>query len=113
MPLAGQTTYSSSTPVALLEPYIVGAAPTVFYAGSTAVSAAIIATGFWSACGYGSRSGVGMRVGDLLLHTQLTTAGVPVKATLHAVVASTANQASTIASSGFNAAYDITVATAT
>lgn len=108
------STYSSSNPSALVQGFGSGM-PRVFVAQTTAVSSAIIATGFWAGCGAGGRAGyqAGMTLGDLLLHTQVTTAAVPVKATLHVVTASTAN-GSTSAASAFNAlAYDVTVATAT
>lgn len=108
------STFSSSDPAMMVDGFASGM-PRLFTAATTAVSSAIIATGFWVGYGAGGRGGyqAGMQLGDLLFHTQVTTAGVPVKATLHVCVSSSANVASTSLSSGYNAAYNVTVATAT
>ena len=85
--------------------------PRVWFYGSTHLVADITATGFFAACGYGSRSGaqVGMRVGDLLINRSSTDASAVGRTTMHSVVGSTANVTSTTASTGWSAAYDITV----
>jgi hypothetical protein len=88
----------------------------VFIAGTTYNSTDITAAGFWAGYGAGGRGGYqsGMRVGDILMHVASTgSAVVPGRVTMHSVIASSANVASTILSSGYNAAYDVTVASAT
>lgn len=114
MPTIANTTLPSSNPNLVIDGFASGM-PRLFVAATTAVSSAIIATGFWTGVGAGGRSGyqAGVQVGDLMMHTQVTTAGVPVKATLHVCIASTADQASTSASTGWNTAYNATFATAT
>jgi hypothetical protein len=96
-------------------------APQIWHYGSTHVVADIVATGFFAACGYGSRSAttptsappnranVGMRIGDLVLARCSSDAAVPGRMTIHSVIASTANQASTVASSGWFTGYDVTI----
>lgn len=108
------TTLGSSNPSMIIDGFASGM-PRVFACCTTSVSSAIITAGFFAGMGYGGRSGhqAGMRVGDLLLHTQVTTAAEPVRATLHVVTGSTADQASTSASTGWGANFNVTVATAT
>lgn len=88
--------------------------PALFVARTTNVSSAVVATGFWTGCGRGSRPNTaGMRVGDILLHIASTDSATPGRCTIHTVIDSTADQASTAASSGWNAGYNATVASAT
>ena len=81
--------------------------------GSTHLVSDITATGFFAGCGEGSRNvsnaNVGLRVGDLLINRSSTDSAAPGRTTMHSVIGSTANQASTSASSGWNTAYNITV----
>ena len=86
--------------------------PRMFVACTTSVSSAIIATGFWQGYGSGGRS-VGMQLGDILLHVASTNSATPGRVTTHSVIGSTANVASTSASSGYGAGYDVTVSSAT
>lgn len=86
--------------------------PRVFFYGSTHVVADVTGTGFFAACGDGSRSGpqVGMRVGDLLLNRSSSDAAVPGRTTIHSVIGSTFNGAgSTALSTNYSGAYDVTV----
>jgi hypothetical protein len=111
--------YGSSNPAIMMldgfgQPGAAGGAPRIFAYSSTHNSTDILATGFFAACGDGSRLGsIGMRPGDLLLNRASTGASIPGRVTTHSVISSTANVASTVASSGWNAAYDCTVASAT
>lgn len=115
MPSLVGTTIPTSDPQCLVERGFAGVGPAMYWAATTAVSSAVIATGFWVGYGVGGRTGnqVGLKVGDLFQHIQITTGGVPVKATTHVVIASTADQASTSASTGWGANYNVTIATAT
>lgn len=80
-----------------------GAMPRLFVFGSTNVSTGITGTGFLAGHGEGGKTNrnVGLRVGDIVLHVSSTDAGVPGKVTLHSIIGSTANVASTAASSAF------------
>ena len=111
--------YSSSNPAIMMldafgQPSAAGGAPRIFAYSSTHNSTDILATGFFTGCGYGGRpANIGMRVGDIVINTASTSASNPGRVTTHSVIASSANVASTVASSGYNAAYDCTVASAT
>lgn len=90
--------------------------PRLYVAGTTYPTSAISAVGFWS--GYGdlgrgvNHQQVGMRVGDVLLHISSTGSATPGQTSLHSVVATSANQASTVATTGWGAQYDVTVSSA-
>ena len=109
--------YSSSNPAIMMldgfgQPSAAGGAPRWFNYSSTHSSTDVLATGFFTGCGQGGRpANIGMRVGDIVINTANTasTSAIPGRVTMHSVIASTANFASTVASSGWNAAYDITV----
>lgn len=111
--------YSTSNPAIMMldafgQPSTAGGAPRWFNYSSTHNSTDILATGFFAGCGDGSRPAtIGMRPGDIVINRASTNAAIPGRVTMHSVVASTANVASTSASSGWNAAYDCTVASAT
>src|SRR3954469_14191300 len=104
--------YSSSNPAIMMldafgQPSGAGGAPRVFAYSSTHNSTDILATGFFGACGDGGRpANIGMRLGDIVINRASTSASIPGRVTTHSVIASTANFASTLASSGWNAAYD-------
>jgi hypothetical protein len=87
--------------------------PRIFVFGSTNVSTGITGTGFLAGHGEGGRTSrnIGLRRGDIVLHVSSTDAGVPGKVTLHSVIGSTANVASTSASSAFTSSfgYDCTL----
>ncbi len=79
-------------------------------------------TGFFAGCGAGSAEGsnsatppsnVGMRVGDLVICSESTGGGTPGRTFMGMVISSTADQASTIAATGWNAKYDVTISSAT
>jgi hypothetical protein len=108
------STLTSSNPSAIIDGFS-SLMPRVFIAQTTAVSSAIIATGFWQGYGAGSRGSnpVGMQLGDVLMHIASTGSATPGRVTMHSVIGSTSNVASTSLSSGYNAAYDVTVASAT
>lgn len=100
---------SSSDPVLIVQGFGLGA-PHVFAAQTTNVSSAITSTGFWSGCAEKGRgNNFGMRLGDILFHRCSTDSATPGRVTVHSVIATSANVASTVASSGFNAQYDATV----
>ena len=76
----------------------------------------IVATGYFAKCGYGSNNkssdasyAVGMRYGDLLLNRESSAGASPGRVSWHSVIGTTANQASTSASTGWNTAYDVSV----
>jgi hypothetical protein len=111
--------YSTSNPAIMMldafgQPSGAGGAPRIFAYSSTHNSTDILATGFFTGCGDGSRLGsIGMRPGDIVINRASTSASIPGRVTAHSVIASTANVASTSASSGWAAAYDCSVASAT
>lgn len=79
----------------------------------------IAATGFFAGAGAGgkpllsdSAKMLGMKYGDIVLHRESSGGATPGRMTMHSVVGSTANQASTLASTGFNTLYDVTVSSA-
>lgn len=81
----------------------------MFIYSSTHTSTEITATGFFTSAGRGGRSAsLGMSVNDILLNHQSNNGRV----TMHAVTASTANQASTAGSTGWAANYNATVSAA-
>jgi hypothetical protein len=108
------STLSSSNPTLLIDGFASGM-PRLFVAATTNVSSAIIATGFWAGYGAGGRGGyqAGLQLGDLLAHVASTASATPGRVTLHSVIGSSANQASTVGSTGYWTAYDATVASAT
>lgn len=108
-------TYSSTNPPAILSDSGIGNGPRLFQYASTHNSTEILATGFFTGAGAGSRGGydIGMRVGDLLINVASTGAAIPGRVTMHSVVSATADQASTTASTGFKTSYNVTVASAT
>lgn len=111
--------YSALNPALLMldafgAPTAAAGAPRIFSYSSTHNSTDILATGFFTGCGDGGRpANIGMRLGDIVINRASTSAAIPGRVTMHSVVASTANFASTSASSGWAAAYDCTVASAT
>jgi hypothetical protein len=118
--------YSSTNPVFQLNPgNLVNGKNAMWLYQSTHDSTGIIGTGFFSGCGYGGRAPTqssssyaanqipGLQIGDIVLNISSTDALVPGRVTLHSVLSSTADQASTSASSGWGTRYDVTVASAT
>ena len=90
--------------------------PKVFIISSTLSSSAVANTGAWAAMGAGSRNlvGPGMRVGDLVFHAGSTaSSSKPGFASLHQVVGSSADQASTVAATGWAANYNVTLSLST
>jgi hypothetical protein len=114
MPTISNTTFSSSIPTMIIDGFGSGM-PRVFSARSTALTSDVSSTGFWLGCGDGSKgaNSVGMRQNDMLIHSQTTDTATPGRVSMHLVVASTANVASTSLSSGFSASYNVTVSSCT
>lgn len=82
---------------------------------STESSTQVNATGFFSGCGVGSPGGAnafGMKIGDTLISQESSGGATPGRCTLHGVTGSTWNQASSLASSAYSGAFDITVSAA-
>lgn len=66
--------------------------------------------GYFAGMGAGGRAtNYGMKLGDVVIVTESTNGAAPGRTYMGAVSGSTANQASTSASTGWNAAYDVTV----
>lgn len=107
--------YSSTTPLTMLVDGFASNMPRVFSYQSTHASTDITATGFFTGVGENSRgsSPVGLRIGDIVMNRASTDAVIPGRVTMHSVISATANVLSTSASSGWNAAYNVTVASAT
>ncbi len=103
--------YSSSNPIALYVDGLLPLQPRTFVYSSSHNSTDVLATGFFTGVGDGSRglTDLGMRVGDLLINRASTAAAIPGRVSFHSCISSTANQASTSASTGWVAAYDCTV----
>lgn len=99
-----------------------GGGPAIWTYTTSDPSTAVKATGYFAKMGAGSRGPVptstvvgpqGMKVGDILISQESTNGGTPGRTTLHTVTGSTADQSSTSASTGYAAAYDVTVSAAT
>lgn len=78
-------------------------------------STQILATGYFANCGYGSRgsSAFQMQIGDVVMNVESSGGATPGKTNFCGAYAATANVASTVASSGYSAGYNVTVRTAT
>lgn len=91
--------------------------PGIFSYQSSHGSTEILATGFFTGVGFGSRGSgnQGIQLGDIIINRASTNpnTGIAGRVTMHSVIASSANVASTLASSGYGASYDCTVASAT
>lgn len=107
--------YSSTNPLALLMDGFASNMPRVFSYQSTHASTDVTVTGFFTGVGENSRglSALGLRLGDVIMNRASTDAAIPGRVTMHSVISATANVLSTSASSGYAAAYNVTVASAT
>lgn len=78
---------------------------------SSDASTDVAAAGYFAGAGRGSRgsAGMGMTLGDVVIVSESSGGGTPGRTTMHAVKASTANQASTSSSTGWGAAYNVTI----
>lgn len=87
--------------------------PNHWYYGSSDDSTSIAAAGYFAGCGVGSRgnNAIGMRIGDILTNVESSGGANAGRVTVHSVKASSADQSSTTASTGFNTSYNITVST--
>lgn len=110
--------YSSSLVRKILDIGI-SAGGSMFQYRSSDAEADIIAAGYFSGAGAGSRhrsSDEGrahnMRLGDVIMNVESSAGALPGRVTWHAVVNSTADQASTLASTGWVTGYDVTVSSA-
>lgn len=113
---------STNPPVAIMDSGITGA---VWKYTSSDVSSDIATVvgstdannpiGYFRAVGAGSRggSGIGMKLGEAVLCQASSLAVIPFEAVWMTVIASTPNVLSTIAASGYSAAYDVSVGTGT
>lgn len=79
----------------------------------------ITSTGYFAGAGFGSKMRSsdagrekGMKLRDVLLSVESSAGVNPGRASLHSVVASTANQASTAASTGYMTEYNVSVSSA-
>ena len=103
-------TFSTTGLSAIIDGELTGGAAVWKYLGSDTVST-VKGAGFFAGVGQDSRgsNARGMKIGDIVICTESTAGSVPGRTYMGAVSASTANQASTSASTGWNAAYDCTV----
>ena len=70
------------------------------------------AGGFFTGAGAGSRTpGAGMQLRDLVCCRESSAGTFPGKVTWHSVIGSTADQASTLAATGWGAAYNASIST--
>jgi len=71
----------------------------------------IVATGYFRHCGLGSRFGVGMAYGDVLLNLESSLGANPGRCTFHSAVGSTAmvSAASPLPSSAYGQGFAVTV----
>jgi hypothetical protein len=92
---------------------------------SADAASAVAGTGYFTRQGYGSRypssllgsttldgalrAPASMRVGDLVCVTETTNGANPGRITWHTVLSATADQASTSASTGFAAGYNVSI----
>lgn len=77
---------------------------------SSEASSDVSVIGFFTAGGAYGRNPLGnMKVGDLVLVQQTTAGPSPGKVSIHSVIASTANQASTSSSTGWAANYNASI----
>lgn len=82
---------------------------------SSDASTDVAVAGYFAAMGRGSRvassavGGYGMQIGDVVIVAESSGGGTPGRTTTHSVKASTANQASTSGSTGWGAAYNVTI----
>jgi hypothetical protein len=109
--------YSSTNPPRqIVHGGLTGASGGVWLYSSTHAATAATVNGFFASAGAGSRStanngagNVGMRIGDIVIVAESTGGATPGRATLHTVTASTADQASTSASTGYRAGYNVSI----
>lgn len=81
--------------------------PAMHLYSSSQASTDVCVTGFFTNGGASGRNPVAnLKVGDIMLVQQTTAGPSPGKVSVHSVIASTANQASTNSSTGWNAGYD-------
>lgn len=81
---------------------------------TTEACTAALATGYFVGCGRRGRSGnFGLAVGDLVIVSESTAAPNPGRTLVGCVFASTVDQASTLASSGYNYAFNVTIRAST
>lgn len=106
--------YSSTSPIILVSDSVGPLAPRTFSYSSTHSSTEVTATGFFVGVGSGSRglNGVGLRVGDFVVCRSSTDSSAPGGVSWHSCIATTADNASTSASTGWNSAYNATVSAA-
>jgi hypothetical protein len=77
----------------------------------------IAVTGYFAGAGAGSNPAgssipvPGVRIGDVILNQESSGSTNFGRCTLHGVIASTANQASTLSSTGYNTVYNVSVST--
>lgn len=107
--------YSSSNVRKILDIGFASAGGMYLYTSSDAATD-ITATAYFAGAGAGGRplssdSGRahGMRYGDIVMNRESSGGVTPGRVTLHAVTASTADQASTVGSTGYNTMYNVTV----
>jgi hypothetical protein len=106
--------YSSTGPLILVSEGISTDAPRTFAYSSTHTSTEVTGTGFLTGVGAGSRglNGLGLRVGDLVMCRASTGSATPGGVSWHSCISSTADNASTSASSGWNSAFNCTLSAA-
>lgn len=107
--------YNSSNLI-MVQPLGFPTGPNLFTYRSSDASADIDATGYFQGAGAGSRHlssnterAKGMKYGDVLMNIESSGGASPGRVTLHSVIGSTADQASTSASTGWVTGYDVTV----
>lgn len=109
--------YSSSN-LQMVQPLGFPSGPNLFHYRSSDAAAAVVAGGYFAGAGAGSRQASsnsdrakGMKYGDVVMVQESSAGATPGRVSMHSVIGSTADQASTLASTGWLTGYDVSIST--
>ena len=106
--------FSSTGLTLAVDGWLKGVAGGIWWYLSADTASNVKATGYFAGMGAGGHvTNYGMRVGDIVVCVESTDGATPGRTFVGAVSGSTADQASTSASSGFKANFNVTVALST
>jgi len=93
-----------------------GDGPNLFLYRSSEAATDIVGAGYFTGAGAGGRylssnadRNKGMKYGDVVMNVESSLGASPGRVSMHSVIGSTADQASTAASTGWVTAYNVTV----